>query len=637
MGVEEHFGFINDQHQESDDEQSDEKTIDQGITNDPHFGRSETIIEEDKQRQAEADKQKRRPGYDGTLPHSGYYPEAQADVLREEAAGGKDPHLDSRAADIIEFGVSGENKTLWEKMSDAGKAVFEGLLNIPGMNSLTAKLGMKYEQFWLEKTNKKTQELGRQVQGLDVLIGLKEKIIADMESKEEKNFIKKEIGKLKLQSCINEVDRFKDEKDKLMAKIGIYEADARFYAQERDKVADWLIGYYSEKLSKPVAELEAANAALNNFDIENEPVEKEFAKIEDEIAKLEKQKNEAVKALAATGMVPKKIDKEIAYFDEEMKGLRAELGKRYGLRRRRARIEQEIAKTNEKLIRMDKRPEFINAKNSKALILTPQTSDAAEGATDTGSVAEPEASPPENNPAENVENPTYPMKDVVGAWNKFIKEKINQGFKFHIDKSIDLDVLAQKTQGGEQIDIGKFQQITRSFYEAEYSQAPFLKQTINRFLDEFVKNSIFFVEAYGNRENNQRPSATANQVTQTNRDSAPESVERGNEVDKEPQESDELAENSGENQKFQVGEFADRWKEFVIKYFGSRRGEALTIRPNELEGAEFVPADGFVDIKGFVAIIEQFYQKNFNIGNKAKKELEQAIASFLKESGKSIT
>jgi hypothetical protein len=70
--------------------------------------------------------------------------------------------------------LSPENQIFFNKMSESGKKianqVYEGLYKIPGIKRVVGKLEIAYNQFWLERHEKKALEFKNKMDGFDIKI-----------------------------------------------------------------------------------------------------------------------------------------------------------------------------------------------------------------------------------------------------------------------------------------------------------------------------------------------------------------------------------------------------------------------------------------------------------------------------------
>jgi len=585
--------------------------------NSAEFEPVDSIIEEEKKRQEE---NQSVPDNGSRYDHAGRL--MDGGLPEERGEGRFRPSQDLRSVyNYREFSVSSENKSLLEKISDGGRKIFDGLLKIPLVNEVAAKYGMGWEKFWLNRRNDQIKDLGSKAQSFDLQISLRNRQVAALKSKNETNFIRSMINGVRVQNQMDEIAKLEGEKDKLMAQIGATEASAKLYAQKRDGVADWLIDFYGEKITPLETKLQAAEEKLKKFDIDNEPEEKRFKEIEVEIVKLEDEKKGYVTELAASGMSQKKIDKEVAFFGEQINELRAQLRERNDLRQQRAGIEQKIAQAKEKLAKADKRKEFINAKNSKALIITPT---AAAVLAEARSVEQSDGQPigPENEVAGNgrVDNPEDVVENIVAGkfdigktiagWNEFIAKGFDPNSGFRVDPKIDLSDLAKKMgiKENESVDSAGFKKIICEFYEKKY-KGKALNEKISGLWDKFAKNNGSLVAAENGGEDDLQ--------LEVGRDSAQE----GGPQDRSPENS--------ENQAYRAEDMINAWNNFTRENAGAKNHADLTLNLPDLI-KENRDLGEMVSPKRFKEAVVGFFVTNSLGGEQYRKIAEQSLEDFSK-------
>jgi len=375
---------------------------------------------------------------------------------------------------------------------------------------------MNHDQRRLDHCNKETEELNVKVRRLDARMQVFNQMISQAESNENMGFIKTRLVDLKRAKVAD----MAADKEKLMASIGVHEAEAQTFALQRDRYADWLIGHYGEKLTPLETKKAKLEDDLNNFNAENAPAERDFAEWAAKITRVEGQKSQNIRALAATGMSKKDIARDVAILDTQIKEMRKYMEGWDKIKQERAKIKQRIAKTNEKLVKMDERPQFINMKKRKPLIVTPREAPSITLENSTMPPVTPAASPDlgglagalnnstetdlgntgsndladqtvqsdlTNETAENSEGIRLKSAEFVDLWNAFLNEKFGTGANKEL--RVDPQELLQISQvpANNLIDQKKFREIMHNFYEIKNPGNQDAKTELHRDIEDFLK------------------------------------------------------------------------------------------------------------------------------------------------------
>jgi hypothetical protein len=264
-------------------------------------------------------------------------------------------------------------------MSEVGakiaNQVYEGLYAIPVVNRIVGKLEIAYNQFWIDRHQEKTFQFKEKIDDLDLRVSVLDRSRKEIESAIENLKSQNIPGVESLQIKLQDIDRQKagllNEKDRIQSKFEARENKLKLYTNERDRVADKLIGHYEERLKPMEAELERLQTFNDQTDLLVAVTE---AKHKEQLAKLgdiEKKKTQIEEALRGTGMSEEEIRnfEAIKQLDNVLADGREKIRiERENLVRRRAEINKRIAKVDRRASSYrDKREEFVRVKEGRPI------------------------------------------------------------------------------------------------------------------------------------------------------------------------------------------------------------------------------------------------------------------------------
>jgi len=213
--------------------------------------------------------------------------------------------------------LSPENKSFFRRMSEEGRRIanqgYKGLYEIPGVNKIVGKGEIAYNQFWVDRHQEKVIRFKDKVDGLSLRVSTLDQSKKEIESVIE-NLRQQNIpGVESLQIKLQDIDRQKAvllrEKDSIQSKLEAKNNKMRLYANERDRVADKLIGRYEEKLRPIEAELEKLQTFRDQADLLVAVSEARHKGLLAKLDGIEKKKNQIENALRRAGMSDREIGK----------------------------------------------------------------------------------------------------------------------------------------------------------------------------------------------------------------------------------------------------------------------------------------------------------------------------------------
>lgn len=355
--------------------------------------------------------------------------------------------------------LSSENQSFWGRMSEGGKKIasqaYEGLYKIPGVNRVVGKMEIAYNQFWIDRHEEKSVEFKNKMDGLglksEAFEQSKKEIESVIENLRQQNIPGVESLELKVKVIDQQKINLLNEKDKIQSKFEARENKTKLYTNERDRVADKLIGRYNEKLEPMEKELENLQTCKDQADLVIAVTE---VKHKEQIAKLddiEKRKTQVEEALRRTGMSEKEIRKFEAvktlegFLSQGRENIRTE---KENLARRKAEINAKIAKVDAKANPYrDKREEFARVKEDKERLKT---------------------------------------SDYVSGWNSYLQEKYGKKLPGELIDPKDF-LRSTRLSAEHKLDFKDFKNILTKYYKFRKIPADKLNKSIDKFFAEKIK------------------------------------------------------------------------------------------------------------------------------------------------------
>jgi hypothetical protein len=306
---------------------------------------------------------------------------------------------------------------------------------------------------------------------------------------------------------LQDIDRQKagllNEKDKAQSKLEARDNKLKLYTNERDRVADNLIGRYEEKLKPMEAELEKLSTFRDQADLLAAVTEAKHKEQLNKLGDIEKKKTQIEEALRRTGMSEKEIRKfeAIEQLDEMLTSGREKVRiEKENLVRRKAEINKRIAKVDKEAnTYRDKREKFVRAKESRPIEIDVDArqrgavfkGDEKTRAHPRGEAAHETSSIPggtereseiEEKGAEDKER--LQVVDLVGGWNTFLKETYKDTAEL-----IDAKDFLRATRLSEKnkLDSEDFKNILRKYLKYRKLPAGQFNQSIDKFFEQKVK------------------------------------------------------------------------------------------------------------------------------------------------------
>lgn len=278
-----------------------------------------------------------------------------------------------------------------------------------------------------------------------------------------------------------------NKKDKIQSKFEYRDNKKKLYTNERDRVADKLIGRYNEKLEPMEKELEKLQDSKNRMDLQIATTEIKHKESMTKLADMENNKTVVENALKATGM----SDRQVRNF-EAVKVLETLLAdgrekirmEKEELTRRKAEINQKIAKVDAKANPYrDKRGEFTRVKERRPIEMKVEARkrEDFEGEEDVKGTTR------EKFEAESGKEEQQELQAYISGWNVFIQEKYGKGGIS--GELIDGDRFSKETglSKDTKIDFGDFKNVLAKYYKVAKLPKDKFDKSIDEFFDKKVK------------------------------------------------------------------------------------------------------------------------------------------------------
>ena len=405
-----------------------------------------------------------------------------------------------------------ENKEIFSKMSEGGKnianQVYESLYKIPGVNRVVGKLEIAYNQFWMNKHEKKVIEFKNKMENLNLRASAFDQSKKEIESVIEKLKQQRFSGIESLQLKLKEIDQEKAElfnkKDKMQSKFEYRDNKKKLYTNERDRVADKLIGRYNEKLEPMEKELENLQTYKDQTDLLIAVTEVKHKEQITKLGNIEKRKTQVEEALRRTGMSEKEIRKfeAVKTFKEFLASGREKIRiEKENLAQKKAEINKKIAKVDSKANPYrDKREEFVRVKEGRPLKMEVETRKRGEEfkgeeevkahprgeGIETVGTGEEAMSRELEQETEEENKERLEVQSYISQWNVYLEKEYGKNASREL---IDGNEFLKKTGFSEnnKLDFNDFKNILEKYYKVKKVPRDKFSKSIDKFFEKKIK------------------------------------------------------------------------------------------------------------------------------------------------------
>lgn len=364
--------------------------------------------------------------------------EAPVDVVEAENTEPKAENNENVHSEMVSEILSKENQGIFSKVSESVKntytEILKGLYAMPPVNWAVGKMDIAYHEFfinWHESTavgyKGKIDSLSMNISALGESKAALESVIDELK---QQNLPGGEALQLRIKSLDKQKAAMFTKRDIEQTKLEARENTVKLYTNERDTIADRLIGMYNEKLEPLEGQLETIQGQKDRLDLLQTVME---IRQKDDLAYIENIDKKKAKLKAALLLIPGMTEQQ-AEADESIKVLnglveerktkiQSEKGK---MARRMDEINNKYAKVeNRANEHKDKRDEFIRIKQGRPIDFryserTRETDGAAREEIGGSSQNESSGSTPESSFENERTEPTLAV--YISNWNELLKQ-----------------------------------------------------------------------------------------------------------------------------------------------------------------------------------------------------------------------
>ncbi len=437
-----------------------------------------------------------------------------------------------RTASCMDSGVVDSFMEMTERGKEIIGDAYGKLYDVPIVNRAVGKMGIAFKSFWLDRHEKKAAKEKSKMDGFDMATSALEQsgddLKAVIEDLKQQNMPGREALQLKLKVLERKEAELKNKKDRVQTKFEVQDNQVKRFTNERDAIADKLIGRYEDKLA-------LLENVLDGFQRNRDKIESEFAALdlraketEAYINGLEQRKRKREDGLNRAGMRNVKNFPAIVVLNDLMSSRRAAIRiEREALTKRRNAIEKKIIKADNRANSYrDKRDEFVRAKQGRPIDMgvetrsrerdagadedissrsRPEQSGAEEAEAQEAneeSIEQPDADNTEGAPksdeseaveATGVEAPSVEVQETggtrpdvssyVSGWNEYLQNKYG---KDNSPELVDMEYLFAKTGliGEDNMRVEDLKQMLDELYA--HDKIP--TKSFESDFDDFIKN-----------------------------------------------------------------------------------------------------------------------------------------------------
>ena len=280
--------------------------------------------------------------------------EPQEAVQEQPAPVEAQPDAVSSAIRQIVDGLSPELRETFVAAPAEGKSFLTKIYEGSGLSTVVGKLQISYNQFWMNKHEDKANGLKGELNDFDKAIAAIDVSRTEIESaNNELSASLKVPGFKSLQTSLHDMDEKKLEllakKDRVQSNLEEVDNKMKTRTNERDRIADKLIGDFDEKLRPIEGELETLMNRRDQLDLCCEVTEAKHEGCLRKFAEIEKSKARLEEGLRLGGRPDKEIKKLVKPFEDILAQGRA------GIRAEKELIEKNKKEINEKIAEADAR------------------------------------------------------------------------------------------------------------------------------------------------------------------------------------------------------------------------------------------------------------------------------------------
>ena len=272
-----------------------------------------------------------------------------------------------------------ENKGRWGKMSEKAKSIMSGLYKginkIPVVDRMVAKVGIAYNQYWINAKEGSNAGLKEKMDELDIEMKTFNQSKASMQSVAENLRATGNPGfasmALEIKKMEKEEAKMANRRDKIQSQFEIKENKIKIYTNKRDAIADRMINTYEKNLAPMEEKLNFLQEERDRTNLFALGKEAEFNEQKSLLNYFSEQREIIIRSLISTGKsidqaqrnnAVKSLDKQILSGNKKIEKAREELRERQDLINRK--IDTVDAKAQP---HRDRRNQLIRVKSGKPI------------------------------------------------------------------------------------------------------------------------------------------------------------------------------------------------------------------------------------------------------------------------------
>ena len=398
-------------------------------------------------------------------------------------------NIDQQARGINESGVfmMPENRSMFEKMSEGGRSIlnklYKGINPAPGVSRLIAKVGIGYNEFWINTKEESSSKLKDKMDGLDLEIKTFDQSKAKMQGVAETLRKNSNPGFAALEIEIKKINKqeakIANKRDRIQSKIEKKENRARVFTNKRDAIADKMISKYEQKLSVIEGKLEVVTDERDRMELFIMGREVELDEDTKYFDDLEKSKNDIMRSLMSIGQSAEKAERNSAVKNLEKQ---IEIGRKK-IEKTWEELQDKIIEIDEKVAKIDaeaepyrdRRDQFVRVKDGRPIDFDLPLRNRLPNervVEETSTHMRPEANHPAPSPTPTVDtrspasaiNKIPSIGERVTLLNEFIK-KNNLTNSLQIDQTYLLNNTRLTRE--KEIDLAMFKKIIAGYYKVK--------------------------------------------------------------------------------------------------------------------------------------------------------------------------
>ncbi len=421
-------------------------------------------------------------------------PDEIPEVLKSAGQESEAPKGDSPESLEEEFGLG--RKNFFSKMSEQARAIavsaYEGFKKIPGVDKVIGRLGISYNQFWINRWDKKAFNAKGKAESLheindDQITELNktkkelESAIADLEKSGASNA---DSLKLRLTVLGKKMEELEAKNSSADEKFRRTNEKKEKYVTERNRIADKLIEKYEKSLKPLENTLEGLETERLKAELLTAAAEARYEIMQDQLERIEKQKERVKSILEQSGESERKIriDGTIKELEAKLKTQRQKIERENeNLERKNKEISERIDKVKSKAdVYRQEKAEFEGVKKRGPGVIAPiEAKKQPEEA--------PLDTPEEIEEEESKEEQAKSISDLIARWNSEFKgdKSVVSNLPEFINSTPFLKAI--KYSPDQKVTLKGFKKIVEVYFKLRKIPSGKFKELFNKF-EKSMKN-----------------------------------------------------------------------------------------------------------------------------------------------------